>query len=117
MLHDKEVLHGEEVLHGQEVLHGEEGVVELFFSITVTLCPSRIHGSPSTGLARVLGEIVRMREDSWKGFQSSSVSCSPRPVSLKLSGTFPSAVGVSMERRGMEKGLGVVEGFWKRGLW
>ena len=57
----------------------------------------------------ILGEIVGLRVDSWKGFQSSSVSCSPRPVSLKLSGTFLSGVGVCMERRGMEKGL---EGFW-----
>jgi hypothetical protein len=57
----------------------------------------------------ILREIVGLRVDSWKGFQSSSVSCSPRPVSLKLSGTFLSGVGVCMERRGMEKGL---EGFW-----
>ena len=69
-----------------------------------------------SGWEIIMREIVRLRVDSWKGFQSSSVSCSPRPVSLKLSGTFPSGVGVSMERRGMEKGLGVVEGFWKRGL-
>ena len=40
--------------------------------------------------------IVLLRMDSWGGIQSSSVSCSPGPVSLKLPGAFSSGVGLSM---------------------
>ena len=38
---------------------------------------------------------------SWQGIQSSSVICSPCPVSFKLPGTFTSGVGVSMTMVGI----------------